>query len=204
MPLLIRWQAPFIMCEAKSAIRKIIKAQESALDGEYLKNSDNEMFSRFFELPEFVSAKAVFCFYGMGKEPETRGIIERSLALGKTVAVPKVSEDGTMCAVVVHSISELVPGTFGIPEPSNCGKIITQEDIDIAVIPALAFDKEGFRLGRGGGYYDRWLAVYDGFSVGLARQVLLQDSVPRDAWDIPVKCIITEKMTARFRQEPHR
>jgi 5-formyltetrahydrofolate cyclo-ligase len=84
---------------------------------------------------------------------------------------------------------QLRPGRFGIPEPPEGAPTI--EDPEWAVVPGIAFDRDGFRLGRGGGYYDRWLLGRTIRTVGLCRPERLVPELPRDPWDIPVQTVIT-------------
>ena len=185
--------------EDKKAMRRMAREAEKNAGGEYLRESDAAAAESFLRLPEFLSARTVFCYLGIGTEPDTKHLIRRMLEMGKTVALPKITGDGTMDARVILGLGELVPGTFGIPEPSDDTEILPPEETDIVIVPAAAFSKDGYRLGRGGGYYDRYLASCDAFSVGLTREKLLLDSAPTEEHDMPVNCIITEKRTARLR-----
>ena len=92
----------------------------------------------------------------------------------------------------------LVEGLYGIPEPGPDAERVEPESGDIIIVPALCFDRQGYRLGQGGGYYDRWLELHPGlFSVGLCRERFLQERVPREAHDMCVRCVVTEKEAAR-------
>ncbi|MGM9522530.1 MAG: 5-formyltetrahydrofolate cyclo-ligase [Oscillospiraceae bacterium] len=188
----------------KAALREYARELCLKAGKEYIRSCDERLTKRLLELPEYLSAKTVFCYWGMGFEPDTSRIIENALDAGKTVALPVVYGAGVMRAHIITDISQLNPGTFGIPAPSENMPVLEPENIDLAVVPAVAFDRENFRLGRGGGYYDRYLSRTRAFTVGLTCQRLLLEKVPREEYDIPVNCIITEEITARLRLEPRR
>ena len=90
----------------------------------------------------------------------------------------------------------LVPASFGILEPLADAPLLARPDIDLALVPAVCYDRSGFRLGFGGGYYDRWLSGFSGFTVGLCRDCVLQDRVPTEDHDCRVDLLLTE--TRRF------
>ena len=81
---------------------------------------------------------------------------------------------------------------FGIQEPSTDCPLIAKEDIDLILVPAVCYDRQGYRLGFGGGYYDRWLEHFDGFRVGLCRKAVLRDKVPTEVHDSRVDLLLTE------------
>jgi 5-formyltetrahydrofolate cyclo-ligase len=120
---------------------------------------------------------------------------------GGTVFYPLISKAGEMDFFPVESEDALVSGVFGIPAPppigGQCG---VRDGFSLVVVPGLAFDRSGYRLGRGGGYYDRFLSrpVADRV-VGLAFSWQIVDEVPRDPWDIPVDAVVTEKGVIRVR-----
>ena len=183
----------------KNAYRKEIKARISSLDTSYIAESDRAIFENLISLPEFISAPRVFTYLSIGREPDTRALIEHCGRLGKIVALPfDYRSAGIMSfAKLDRPIVELTKGIFDIPvPPENAERLIPRKG-DIIIVPALCYDENGYRLGRGGGYYDRYLAEHRIFSAGLCRESLLVDSVPRDDYDRRVDCIITDKRIAR-------
>ena len=198
MRRLTRWLPPSAMNADKKEARRRARAAAAGLDSAYLEECDRVFTARILELQEYKTAKRIFCYVGYGTEPDTRAFLQRALEDGKTVAVPRVCGAGVMRAHVIKALSQLVPGTFGIPEPSENTEMIEPEETELAVVPALVFDREGYRLGHGGGYYDRFLSRTGAFTVGLERELLLLDRVPRDSWDLPVKGRSTENKTARL------
>ena len=86
----------------------------------------------------------------------------------------------------------MVSVSFGISEPDLTCPILTQDEIDLILVPAVCYDKAGYRLGFGGGYYDRWLEHFNGFRVGMCRNAVLQDKVPTEPHDSRVDLLLTE------------
>jgi len=132
------------------------------------------------------------------REPCTLGIAEAALSAGKTVAFPFCFRGGIMQARAVSAVSELRPAMLGIPAPPEDAPVIAPEDLDIVIVPAIAFDEGGYRLGYGGGYYDRYLCSIPAYTIGLARERLIKGSLPRESHDISVRCVVTESEVRYF------
>ena len=182
----------------KKTFRKEIKARIAALDSTYIAESDNAIAQNIISLPEFISAPRVFTYLSMDREADTRNIIEHCLALGKTVALPCDCENGAMSfARLDRPVAELPLGSYGIPTPPDASERLTPENGDIILVPALCYDESCYRLGHGGGYYDRYLSAFPVFSIGLCREKLLVAAVPTDEFDKRVDVLVTEKRIAR-------
>jgi len=97
-----------------------------------------------------------------------------------------------MEARIVYDLSELQPAMLGIPAPAGTAPVIAPETLDLIIVPALTYDRAGFRLGYGGGYYDRYLFGIPAFTLGLARERLIEAELPKEPHDVAVKCVITE------------
>ena len=175
----------------KKSLRKVMKNEIQELSEEYIAFSNNGIFKNFINLQEFKDAKAIFAYISEKREPDTVRIIQEALEMGKTVALPVSYDNGRMEPRVIKSLDELVIGKYGIPAPRNDAPLLREEDIDLIVVPGVTFDRKGFRLGRGGGYYDRFLANSSAFSVGLARECLIRE-IPVQAHDMSVVCLVTE------------
>jgi 5-formyltetrahydrofolate cyclo-ligase len=98
-----------------------------------------------------------------------------------------------MEARAFRSLDELSESSYHLLEPLSSTHVIPPEALDFIIVPALTFDHEGYRLGRGGGYYDRFLLKTQAFTAGVARERLLRVTLPREAHDIAVRCVVTEK-----------
>lgn len=181
------------MNEDKKNARKIAAERIREAGEEYLRVCGAELTRLFLELPEYRAAKTVMCYCGAFPEPDTSEIMRGVLCDGKILALPLVTGKGIMEARRVKTLDDLRPGAYGINEPPAYAERIAPENIDVILVPALAFDKNGFRLGHGGGYYDRYLAETNAFTVGILCEKLLWEKVPTDEHDIAVKYLITEK-----------
>ena len=151
------------------------------------------LFERFLALPQVEGADTVMVFYGTGREPDTLPLIRALLERGKRVALPVCLPRRGMEARQVLDVDRLVPNRFGIPEPDGSCPVIGKDEIAVALIPHLMVDREGYRLGWGGGYYDRWLADFPGFTVCVCRPGRLVERMPREPFDVPVKLVLIEE-----------
>lgn len=179
----------------KKAFRARVRAMMAELDEDYLSESDAGILDAVLALGEYRGAERVLTYCSEGREVSTRGIIADALREGKTVALPVVYSGGRM--VFAELRGELGVGALGIHEPRGELAIVSPTERDVMIIPALCCDAEGFRLGRGGGYYDRYLAGCPAFTVCLCRERLLAERVPREWNDLPVLSVITEKRVLR-------
>jgi len=148
------------------------------------------------KLVEYRSARAVALYSPVQNEVDTSAILSDALKLGKKVFYPKLSLTGITGFARIRSVAELVAGRYGILEPVG-SEVLALADGDglIVFIPGLLFDRQGNRLGRGGGWYDRALTGlgHRGFFVGLAYECQLVENLPAESWDQRVHWLITEK-----------
>lgn len=135
-------------------------------------------------------AGSVFVYVSSGSEVQTHGLISALLEQGKAVAVPRVlAKPGAMEAVVVRGLDDLVPGRFGVLEPTT--PELLEQTPHVTIVPGLAFTRAGLRLGQGGGYYDRYLAQHlASYKAGLCFTEQLADELPGDAHDIRMDEVI--------------
>ena len=151
------------------------------------------LFQRFMALPQVVEADTVMVFYGTGREPDTVPLIRALMETGKRVALPVVLPHRGMEARQVLDIDQLIPNRFGIPEPDKSCPVVDKGEISVALIPHLMVDRDGYRLGWGGGYYDRWLVDFSGFTVCVCRPGRLLEHMPREEFDVPVKLVLIDE-----------
>lgn len=156
------------MAEEKAALRAEIRARMAALNEEARRASDAALFTRFLALPEVERAENIFLYLGMGAEPDTARLMESLRALGKKVALPRILPGRGMEARLVYSDTVLVRHPYGMLEPGEGCIVISKGEIDLILTPGLAFDRRGYRLGQGGGYYDRYLADFSAVQWGSA------------------------------------
>ena len=177
----------------KGELRRAVRARLSALTPEELVQSDEALFARFLALPQVEEADTIFAFWGIpGKEPDTSRLIGELVRRGKTVGLPRMLPDRRMEVRRYDPDKPLVTVSFGISEPGEDCPLLAREEIGLALAPAVCYDRRGFRLGFGGGYYDRWLEGFSGVTVGLCREAVLQDRVPTQAHDARVDILLTE------------
>ena len=142
---------------------------------------------------EYQAAETVFCFVGFGSEINTTPILEDILTSGKQLCVPLCVGPGIMELHSITSLEQLTPGSYNIPEPPADSPLISPDAVDFAILPCLTCNHGGARLGKGGGYYDRFLSHYRGGTVLLCRELLIREEIPVEPHDYPVPWVLTEK-----------
>jgi len=188
------------IAEQKTALRKQVKAQISSVytvQNRALLSA--KITAQVTALPQYQRAHTLFCFIGTAQEPDTLSLIQQSLASGKQVAVPFCTGPGEMQAKRITALADLSnTGAFGILEPLPHCPVIPKDQIDFALVPCLACDAHGHRLGHGGGYYDRYLANTDLDWAVVCPEAFLLPRIPMGPHDLTAPCIITEQRTLRF------
>ena len=178
----------------KKELRAQVRRQLDAMTGAQRLESDHALFARFLALPQVERAQTVFAFWGIpGKEPETGRLVDELVRRGKVVGLPRMLPEHQMEVRRYEPDRPLVRVSFGISEPGEDCPLMDKSEIGLALVPAVCYDRRGYRLGFGGGYYDRWLAGFAGLKVGLCRGLVLQDRVPTEAHDSRVDLLITER-----------
>ena len=170
---------------------------------EKIKNTSPEKFREWgarvsdivTKTEQWKKADTVFVFVSMPTETDTSGIIEKALNTGKRLCVPKIVGEGIMEAVEIKNQAQLRSGKFGIYEPDDTCLTVPKNEIDLMLLPCLAADENGRRLGRGGGYYDRFCEDYTGDKIIVCpEKLLLKDGeIPTKKWDITADGVVTEK-----------
>lgn len=143
--------------------------------------------------PVYHAASRIMTYLSFGSEPDTLALARTVLSDGKALCVPVCNPaDCTMTPCAVYGMDELQPGHYGILEPAALHPV-PPGSIDLVVVPGIAFDRMGHRIGYGKGYYDRFLSqtAVTADTVGLCFDPCLVDALPHDAYDIPVRHIIT-------------
>lgn len=171
----------------KSELRKALKAL-----GTQRPQGSEAMTRLLLNTEAYKSAGTILAFYGVEPEPDTLPFIRQALEDGKTLCLPKTYGKGIMDARRITSLEDMVPGRYNIPEPKEDLDVISRDAIDLIIVPAVALDRRGYRLGHGAGYYDRYLEGYSGTTIALCFESRLLDRVPTDQYDLPVGSIVTE------------
>lgn len=179
--------------EEKRRLRRTIRDLEAQLSPRYLAESGRAIAAHLLAMPEYREAGTVSCFAGSGREVDTRPILEDALAVGKVLCVPLYVGPGEMELRRVTALDQLLPGACGIPAPPADSPAVPVDEVDLAVLPCVTCDRAGRRLGRGGGYYDRFLSRYRGGAVLVCRERLLREEIPVEPHDLPVPWVLTER-----------
>lgn len=188
--------------ESKKKIREEILRQRGAFYKEGSSEASDTIIKRLMDEPAYQHAAIIFCFVSFGTEVHTHDFIKQALLEGKRIFVPYVPKKSEgMKACEIKDFSELELGYFNILTPKEEFRRITEEQPDMIVMPGVAFSRDGYRVGYGGGFYDRYLSSLtkpvDLIGIGFHLQVV--DEVPVEAFDQPIHQLITEKEILYFR-----
>lgn len=181
----------------KMAVRREVLGRRAALDGR--ESRSEAILARVRELARFGSARVIGSYVGVGDEVGTIPLLNEAFARGVTVAVPWRDGPRLRLARIV-SLAELVPVSFGLLEPPHAlgmeaDRVVLPSRVDLMLVPGVAFDRHGGRLGHGRGFYDRLLgeAGAGPLRVGLAFECQLVERVPMMAGDEPMDLVVTEE-----------
>ena len=182
--------------QSKQELRKAILERILNHKEESSFSKSRVILDKFLALSVFQGAKTVLFYASIEGEVDTFVMVEQALRLKKIVALPLVrKEEKQIIPIVIHTVGELKQGAYGILEPPDSAeRVIAPEEIDLAVVPGVAFDRSNNRLGRGMGYYDRFLSQLPLKTpiVGLAYDFQVVDSIPGiEPHDRPVTMVLT-------------
>ncbi len=183
------------MCAADASEKKRLR---EILNRTPAKGDAEALCRHVLSTPWFLEAGSVMAFVPMPMEPDIREILRRTLDMGKRLALPRCMGGGIMKAHWVRSLEDLIPGPFQIPEPDRNLPEALPAEIDLILTPGLAFDRRGGRLGRGMGYYDRFLADFTGRTLGICFQEALLPRVPMDRYDLFMDAVATDLEVLTF------
>jgi 5-formyltetrahydrofolate cyclo-ligase len=184
--------------EKKSEIRRETLARRNALSNEDRSQQSKAIMECLFDFANFLEARIVLFYVNADSEVATEAMIDRALAYGKIVAVPWVDQkEKQILPLKIDNLDQDVrPGYRGIrePIPQRC-KAIPVKNVDLAIIPGVAFDERGGRIGHGMGYYDKFIPMLDVTTrkVALAYECQIVPQVPMEPHDRYIDIIITEK-----------
>ena len=177
--------------DQKKEIRKEVRRRIKELDEAGKQSTSKQIFDHIERLDAFVEARCVALFAAMGDEVPTQYALDRWPMLGKRVVVPRV--EGDVMRFYDYNPEQMTTGAFGIEEPTSDTEI-PAEALDLMIVPARAFTREGLRLGRGGGFYDKYMSLegFRAYKIGIAYECQIFDSLPHAPHDIAVDVVITE------------
>ena len=181
----------------KRDLRARYKMRRADIPAQQKAQKDAQIHRRVRAHAWYRSCKSLLVYVSISTEVDTRALIEQALADGKQVAVPYCIENSReMHFYIIRSLNDLAPRTFGVPEPmpERTQRLVRFED-SLCILPGLAFDRLGYRLGYGGGYYDRFLSQQygDGPTMGIAYQCCIHPRLRHGRFDVPCKVLVTEE-----------
>ncbi|HST57425.1 MAG TPA: 5-formyltetrahydrofolate cyclo-ligase, partial [Longimicrobium sp.] len=185
---------------SKDVLRADARAALRALAGDARAAAEAEIARRVWTVPEIADARTLLIYASLPEEVATDAIADEARRRGILLVYPRCLADRTMTLHAVDAPDALRPGRYGIREPdADACPIRRIEEVDAALIPGLAWDRAGHRLGRGAGYYDRMLAdpAWRGFRCGLFFAAQEAPAVPHDAWDVRLDAIVTDAEVVR-------
>lgn len=180
----------------KRLIREEILQKRKDLDKNIRGMYSEEITNKLLASSYYMNAKTIMCFISFSDEVDTHDFIKRALKDGKEIVVPiTFSKSHELKPSRIESFNELEPGFYNILTPKKeFERFIDPNEIDLIITPGVAFKKDGYRVGYGGGYYDRFLSkIPNTQTIAIAFSLQIVDELPIDNYDIPVDYIYTEK-----------
>jgi len=187
----------------KQELRKQLILARRSISPESIFRKSRHIQALLFSIEAYQYAGCVGFYVSSGHEVETHAMINDCFSMGKRVVVPKCGKkEGEMTLYEINSFDDLLPGAYGILEPCDPVNGIALNEIDVLIVPGVGFDREGRRLGQGGGYYDKLLSsTHDFVVVGLAFSVQIVDKIPVESHDMTVDIIVTENQVIHCKKE---
>ena len=175
----------------KAELRKQVLQEMKAIPRQQKQFIDRALTERLLQHPFYQEAKVIATYLSFPHEFQTQELIEQALKDGKKVLIPKTYPKGRM-DFVVYDLQQLVKTSFGLLEPQGDLEIVDASQIDLIHVPGLAFTTEGYRIGYGGGYYDRYLEYFSGHTLSTIYPCQIQDFIPENH-DIPVQEVLIDE-----------
>lgn len=177
--------------EAKAQLRSHCRKLRAALGDETRARASQTICDELSTWPIFQQSKTILTYMPIKDEVDLTALL--SCHPEKRWVLPRIlPEENHHMAFHLYDAARLVRHPFGMAEPAADLPTVPPEAIDLALVPGLAFDRQGWRLGYGGGYFDRFLKKFAGISVGVLFHALLLDSVPHTPLDVPMQWLATE------------
>ena len=173
----------------KKMIRDQIRQKKRAMTIEQIEEASARLCEQFAQTEQYRNAKTVYGYLPYNQEVRTTAMMEQVLKDGKRLALPKIYGD-VMKFIWVDDLSQVSKGYCGIPEPIH-DEPLADDPTSLVLMPGMAFTKDGQRMGYGGGFYDKFLGSEPGHpTVALCYDFQIVDSLPTEAFDIPVDLVI--------------
>ena len=175
----------------KAELRKQVLQEMKAIPREQKQSIDQALTEGLLQHPFYQEANTIATYLSFPHEFQTQELIEQALKDGKKVLIPKTYPKGRM-GFVVYDPQQLVKTSFGLLEPQGDLEVVDASQIDLIHVPGLAFTTEGYRIGYGGGYYDRYLEHFSGHTLSTVYHYQIQDFIPENH-DIPVQEVLIDE-----------
>lgn len=186
---------------SKERIRREIEVQRKTLDFQWLETASAQVVKNFQTLEAFKNAETVALYMAIDGEVQLDSLFSTCWKLGKRTCIPVFNADAGIYEMAeITAETRFKSGQYGIREPV-APELVSSNWIDLMVVPGVAFDRKGNRLGRGGGYYDRLLDGFSGHSAAVAFDFQLFPEIPHTSHDIPVDSIATETIIVEVQNE---
>ncbi len=174
----------------KKALRQTIKEQKRAMTEAEIVAASNRLAEQFFATAQYKQAKTIYGYLPYNQEVRTTAMLQKALDDGKKIAVPKVYGD-KMRFIYLEDLSQVEKGYCGIPEPI-ADTPVADDPTALVLMPGLAFDSQGHRIGYGGGFYDKFLMEEPNHpTVALCYAFQMLPEIQTEEFDIPVDCVIS-------------
>lgn len=173
----------------KKELRRMIREKKRAMTAAEIETASARLAEIFYQTQQYKDASVIYGYLPYNQEVRTVPILEQALREGKRIAVPKIYGD-TMRFIYLEDLSKVEEGFSGIPEPVADGPV-AEDPNALVLMPGLAFDAKGNRMGYGGGFYDKFLAREPNHpTVALCYSFQMVDTIPSEEYDIPVDCVL--------------
>lgn len=183
------------MTGTKEALRRFLRENPAEPDS-------GAICQRILAHPWYQRAEVIMAFVPKAPEPDITPVLADILTRGKILLLPRCETDGTMTAREIRNLSLLQAGAFGLKEPSAEAAVFPPAEIDLILVPGMAFDEQCHRLGHGRGYYDKFLVNTNAKTIGVAGRLV--PAVPTHSTDRDMDCLVTDTMTILCdRRTPH-
>ena len=181
------------VAEQKASLRQQYRVLCRSVAPEQNAAASEDLRKHLIGSPYWLSSQRILMFYPLNDEPDIAPLFTQALAAGKTIALPRYNSSlGVYEAALIRNLTEdLVPGRFGVREPSSNCPAVPLNQLDLTLVPGIAFDASGRRLGRGKGFYDRLLPGTTGMKLGLAFDWQESDALPAEPHDVELDAVLT-------------
>lgn len=180
--------------EYKAEKRLFYKTLRKSMKKEIKKSADEKIFRKLIDNSDFQKSDIILTYISVNDETDTTSLINHCFENGKKVGVPRcINKAGKMEFFEIKSFDDVKPSFFGLLEPEENCSLIKDFDNALCIVPAFSYDKNGYRIGYGGGYYDRFLSLNSVFKIGICYDDCIEENHLYDEFDVKVDTIITEK-----------